>query len=289
MRATDMPAPQRPQSAALTTNDGLRLRTLAWPAVGPVRAAVLLVHGFGEHAGRYDGVARALGAAGVAAYALDHRTHGASDGSPRVYLTDAELVSDDLALLWARLRREHPARPAFLYGHSMGAYFALHLALRAPEGLAGVVTSGAPLTMDREIPPRLLRLARVVAFLAPCLPLVPLDLDAISRDPAVVAAYQADPLVHAGRIRARMAGRIGVTLEALRARLPELRVPLLALHGGADRVVPPSGSRWLHEHAGSPDKTLRIYDGLFHEVHHEPEREQVLADVVAWLLARCGG
>ncbi len=273
----------------LTSRDGLRLRTLSWRPSGEIRGVVMLVHGFGEHAGRYAGVATALGSAGFAAHALDHRTHGASAGEPRVYLTDAEVVADDLALLWARVRASHPAEPLFLYGHSMGAYFALHFALRQPAGLAGIVTSGAPLSMDREIPAALLLLARAVAFVAPTLPLVPLDLAAISRDAAVVAAYRADALVHAGRIRARMAAQIGTTLTALRARLPELRVPLLILHGGADRVVPPAGSRFLHAHVGSADKTLRVYDGLFHEIHNEPEREQVLADVTAWLRAHAGG
>jgi alpha-beta hydrolase superfamily lysophospholipase len=278
-----------PEQGLLIAGDGLRLRTLAWRPAGEPRAALMLVHGFGEHIGRYGGVATALAAAGYAAYGLDHRTHGASEGWPRVYLTDAERVVDDLALLWARVRDAHPVLPLFLYGHSMGAYFALHFALRGPEGLAGVVTSGAPLTMDREIPLPLLWLARVIAAVAPTLPLVPLDLEAISRDPAVVAAFKADPLVHAGRIRVRMAARIGTTLEALRARAHELRPPLLILHGGTDHVVPPSGSEWLHAHAGSADKTLRLYPGLYHEIHNEPERAQVLGDVTAWLAARVGG
>lgn len=272
-----------PVEDTLVAADSLRLRTLAWPATGTPRAAVLLVHGFGEHVGRYAGVAAALNAAGYSAYGLDHRTHGASEGRPRVYLTDVERVADDLALLWARVRLAQPRLPVFLYGHSMGAYFALHFALRRPEGLVGVVSSGAPLTMDREIPRALLRLAGLVAGVAPTLPLVPLDLDAISRDRAVVAAYKADPLVHAGRIRARMAAQIGTTLEALRERLSELRLPLLILHGGADRVVPPSGSAWLHAHAGASDKTLHIYPGLYHEIHNEPERATVLADVTSWL------
>lgn len=278
-----MDEPQTPEQDVLLTDDGLRLRTLAWRPAGAPRAAVVIVHGFGEHVGRYAGVAAALNRAGYAAYGLDHRTHGASDGRPRAYLTDAERVADDLALLWTRVRRAHPALPLFLYGHSLGAYFAVHFALRRPDGLRGVVASGAPLTMDREIPRVMLLLARLVAAVAPRLPLVPLALAAISRDPAVVAAFKADPLVHAGRIRARMAAQIGTTLEALRARLPDLRSPLLVLHGGADRVVPPSGSRWLHAHAGSPDKTLRIYPGLFHEIHNEPERGQVFEDVTAWL------
>lgn len=266
------------------TADGLRLHAQCWRPPGLTRAAVLLVHGFGEHIGRFGHVAHALARRGYAVYGLDHRSHGRSAGQPRVYVVEPERLADDVGLLWARLRRDQPVdQPAFIYGHSMGAYFALLFALRRPEGLRGVITSGAPLTMDRVIGPVFRLLGRVLGRLVPHLPLVPLALDAISRDAQVVAAYRQDPLVHAGRVRAGMAAQVARALAELRDRLPGLDVPLLILHGEADRVVPPAGSLWLHAHAGSRDKTLRLYPGLYHEIHNEPEREQVLEEVLAWL------
>jgi alpha-beta hydrolase superfamily lysophospholipase len=117
----------------------------------------------------------------------------------------------------------------------------------------------------------------------PMLPLIALKLDAISRDPAVVAAYKADPLVYTGRVRVGMAVAYNNALATLREDLPKLRLPLLIMHGGDDKVVPLSGSKLLYEKASSPDKTLKIYPGLYHEIHNEPEQKTVLADVTVWL------
>lgn len=284
---TPDPAAHPPdEDLELSSADGLRLHAQCWRAAGPPRATVLLVHGFGEHIGRYGHVARACTLRGYTVYGLDHRTHGRSAGEPRVHVLEPERLADDMALLWARLRGEHPCAPAFVYGHSMGAYFALLFAVRRPEGLAGVVTSGAPLTMDRVIAPVFRVLGQVLGRVLPHLPLVPLALDAISRDAQVVAAYQADPLVHAGRVRAGMAARVARALAELRLRLVDFEAPLLILHGAADRLVPPAGSVWLHEHVRSRDKTLRLYPGLYHEIHNEPEWPQVLEEVLAWLDAR---
>jgi alpha-beta hydrolase superfamily lysophospholipase/serine/threonine protein kinase len=280
------PGPRRAAST-LRAADGLRLHVESWlPVAGAPRAAVMLVHGFAEHVGRYAHVAAHLAARGHAVFGYDQRTHGRSEGRPRVYLPDLEPVLADLAAVCAHARRAAPGAPLYLYGHSMGAFVALAHALRHQDGLAGLITSGVPLLLDSALPQHALRAARLVARVAPTLPLVPLDLDGVSRDPAVVAAYKADPLVHAGRVRARMAVVMSAALAALRERVAELRLPLLILHGGADPTAPPAGSEWLHAHAGSSDKTLRIFPGLYHEVHNEPEREQVLAEIAAWLDAR---
>lgn len=284
--APDPTAHPPDEEFALVSVDGLRLHAQCWRARETPRGTVLLVHGFAEHIGRFGHVAYALTQSGYTVYGLDHRTHGRSAGQPRVHVVEPERLADDLALLWARLRCQHPSRPAFVYGHSMGAYFALLFALRQPDGLAGVITSGAPLTMDTAIGPFFRVLGQLLGRALPHLPLVPLALDAISRDPQVVAAYQADPLVHAGRVRAGMAARVARALADLRLRLADFETPLLILHGADDRVVPPAGSLWLHAHVRSRDKTLRLYPGLYHEIHNEPERDQVFAEVLAWLNAR---
>jgi len=134
----------------------------------------------------------------------------------------------------------------------------------------------------------LLWLAALLGLVAPRLPLVPVALEAISRDAEVVWAYREDPLVHAMKMRAATCARLNAELRRARPRLGELRLPLLVLQGGADRIVPPSGAQRLHDAAGSADKTLRIYPGLWHEVHNEPEKAQVLADLGDWLVERSG-
>ncbi len=278
--------PAQPEEWILTAADGLGLHTRRWRPESPARGAVLIVHGFAEHGGRYAHVAESFNRQGFVVQAFDHRTHGRSGGEPRVYVPDLKQVLGDIALQTGSLREAAPGRPLFVYGHSLGSYFSLAALLDAPDGVAGFVSSASPLDADTTVSPLLLRLAELFGALWPRLPLVPVRLWAISRDPAVVAAYLADPLVHAGRMRAGMCSRLNRELPRLRARLPEFKLPLLVMHGGADRLAPQSGSRRLFEGASSPDKTLRIYPGLYHEVHNEPEQGQVLADVAAWLAAR---
>lgn len=270
----------------LTATDGLALHTRRWRPEGPPRGAVLIVHGFAEHSGRYAHVAELLTRHGFLVQAFDHRTHGRSGGEPRVYMPDLRQVGADVALQVHATREAAPGVKLFVYGHSLGSFFSLSALLDAPDGISGFVSSASPLDADTTVSPFVLRLADLLGALFPRLPLVPVELNAISRDPAVVKAYQDDPLVHAGRMRAGMCSRLNGELPRLRARLPELKLPLLAMHGAADRLAPESGSRRLFEGASSQDKTLRIYPGLFHEVHNEPEQGQVLADVLGWLEAR---
>ena len=266
--------------------DGQRLHVRrSLPAAAP-RASVLLVHGFAEHAGRYAHVAEALCARGLALQAFDLRSHGRSSGQPRVHLPDLEAVVEDVRLQLESARAAAPGRPLFVYGHSLGAFLALITLLRHPQAADGFVCSAIPLDADRTVARPLLWLAALLGVVAPRLPLVPVALEAISRDAEVVWAYREDPLVHAMRMRAATCARLNAELRGVRARLGELRLPLLVLHGGADRIAPPSGSQRLHDAAASGDKTLRIYPGLWHEVHNEPEKAQVLADLGDWLVER---
>lgn len=266
--------------------DGQRLHVRrSLPATAP-RASVLLVHGFAEHAGRYAHVAEALCARGLALQSFDLRSHGRSSGQPRVHLPELEPVIDDVRLQLESARAAAPGRPLFVYGHSLGAFLALITLLRHPQAADGFVCSAIPLDADRTVARPLLWLAALLGAVAPRLPLVPVALEAISRDAEVVWAYREDPLVHAMKMRAGTCARLNAALRGVRARLGELRLPLLALHGGADRIAPPSGSQRLHDAAASADKTLRIYPGLWHEVHNEPEKAQVLADLGDWLVER---
>jgi acylglycerol lipase len=266
-------------TSSFQTADKLKIHTEAWLPDGEMKAVVLLSHGIAEHTGRYKHVGEYFAAHGYAMYGLDHRTHGQSGGEPRVYITDFNQVVEDLKQYFDSI----PHQRIFIYGHSMGSFIATLFTLRYQDRLAGFISSGAPLTLDTQFPKIVATIGNVISALAPTLPLIPLELSTISRDPAVVAAYNADPLVFAGKVRARMAAGYNNALAPAREQLPTLRLPILVMHGGDDKIAPPSGSQLLYEKASSADKTLKIYPGLYHELHNEPEKQRILADIVAWL------
>jgi acylglycerol lipase len=261
---------------------GRRLHTQRWLPERAARATVVLAHGLAEHTGRYGELARRLTARGLALYGLDHRGHGRSEG-PRANIERFKYVVADLATLIAGVRAEHPDRPLFLLGHSMGGAVALSYALQNPTLLDGLLLSAPLLAVDPKVP-ALTRLAgRVLSVVAPSVGLLTLDANRISHDPVVVREYENDPLVFHGAIPARTLVELLAALRWLAARAPELRVPVLALHGTADRIVPLQFVAPVYARLGSPDCTVHRYEGLYHELFNEPERARVCADLEAWL------
>ncbi|MCA1703397.1 MAG: alpha/beta hydrolase, partial [Actinobacteria bacterium] len=224
-----------------------------------------------------------LAAAGFAVYAADHRGHGRTEGR-RANIERMALIVDDLGGFVRLAADRHTGLPVFMIGHSMGGLIALQYATGPDAALDGLVLSG-PLVLVTVGSSVLKRLAGVLSTVVPDLGVTGLDAEAISRDPQVVRAYQADPLVHHGKIPARTGAEILVTAEALPQRLPTLRVPLLLLHGTEDRICVPAGSTLVHDMVSSSDKTLCRYEGLYHEIFNEPEQDRVLADLLAWLEA----
>ncbi len=265
------------------TANGLRIHTESWLPDGDAKAVVVIVHGIGEHIGRYNHVALYLAQQGYAVYGLDHRTHGKSGGEPRVYITDFDPIVEDLKKYIGTI--DQPGKKLFLYGHSMGSFIGLNYLLKYQIGTAGYISTGCPIMIDGQFPPLVAQIGNLLNLFVPTLPLIPLELEGVSRDPAIVAAYKADPLVHANRVRVRMAVGYNNALKPLRQRLSELRLPMLILHGGADKIAPVTGSQLLYEKISSSDKTLKIYPGLYHEIHNEPEQNLVLSDILAWLNA----
>jgi alpha-beta hydrolase superfamily lysophospholipase len=252
-----------------------------WSVPDPA-GVVVLVHGAHEHGGRYAHVAQRLGAAGYASYAPDHPGHGRSPGR-RGDIRSLAAAVEGVAQTARAAADRHPGVPLFVYGHSLGGLVALQYLTGTPHGrIAGAVVSAPALDTSTATPAQRV-LAPVLSRLAPGLGVLTLDAETVSRDPEVVAAYRADPLTHTGRMVARTGTEILLGAAAMPARLRGLRLPLLVVHGGADRLVPPAASEVVRRHAGSPDVTVRIYDGLYHEPHNEPEKDEVLDDVVAWL------
>ncbi len=253
-----------------------------WRPAEPPRGVVLIVHGLGEHAGRYAPHAAALVARGYAVYSFDLRGHGRSPG-PRAYVDRFATYLADLDAMLAAVRAREPDRPLFLLGHSMGGTIvALYVLTRQPT-LAGVVLSSPALAPGSDISPLLARLAPLIGRLAPRLPASPLDPAAISHDPAVVRAYAEDPLVLHRGMPARTGAELLAAIGQVQAQMDAWSLPLLLIHGTADRLTNPAGSQALARRAAVADKTLRLYDGFYHETLNEPEGARVLADLGGWL------
>ncbi|MCV7248695.1 lysophospholipase [Mycobacterium koreense] len=264
---------------------GVRIVYDTWTPSGTPRAVVILSHGFGEHARRYDHVAQRFGEAGLATYALDHRGHGRSGGR-RVYVKDRSEYTGDFATLVGIAAAEHPGLPRVVLGHSMGGAIVFSYGADHPDDYQLMVLSGPAIAAQEMGGPVLAAVGKVLGSIAPGLPVQALDATAVSRDPDVVAAYLADPLVHHGKVPAGVARALLVVGENMPRWASALHTPLLVVHGGEDRLVPVSGSHELVARVGCTDVRLEVYPGLYHEVFNEPERDRVLDDVVAWISAR---
>jgi alpha-beta hydrolase superfamily lysophospholipase len=257
----------------------------AWLPERDPRAVIVISHGLAEHGGRYPGVAERLVASGYAVYALDHRGHGRSAGQRANIDRFAYLVSD-LGTFSGRAQREHPGAHVFLFGHSMGGAIALACALRYKGSLKGLVLSAPALATGDAVSSFKRLTIKLLSSVAPNTGVLTLPASAISRDPAVVAAYERDPLVHRGAIPARTVDELLQAMAALTAGAADLRMPVLVQHGTADSLVPLAATRPIYDTIGqSKARTVRLYDGLFHEVYNEPERDRVMADLVTWLEA----
>lgn len=256
-----------------------------WDPESAPRALLVLSHGLGEHSGRYPALAAYFVGHGFAVGGLDHNGHGASDGVPGDVQAFDDYVSD-LAQLRDILVSRHPDIPVFLLAHSMGALVGASYLFQAQQQFDGAVMSGIPVKTGTHPGPLLQWLIRFFAVVAPRLGLTQLDAAGVSRDPEVVKNYIEDPLVYHGKLRARLLREFFAAIARLENEAGSLTLPLLLVHGGKDAMVLPESSRLIHAKAGSSDKTLSIYPELYHEVFNEPEREEVLAEVLDWLNTR---
>jgi len=254
-----------------------------WLPDTPPRAVIIISHGLAEHCGRYAELAGRLVERGFAVYALDHRGHGRS-GGPRANIERFDYVVSDLGTFVGRAQREHPGVPVILLGHSMGGAIALGCALKYENALRALVLSAPTLAVAQ--PPSLLKRLTVKALssLSPNTGVMMLPARAVSRDPQVVRKYEKDPLVFHGAIPARTLAELLDAMAYLQQRAHELRLPVLIQHGSADELVPLSATYPVYQQLGlAKRRTIQIYDGLYHEIYNEPERDRVIRDLETWL------
>lgn len=280
-------AARNPERTVTLTRDGLELPLYRWRAAGLRCATVALAHGLAEHAGRYAPLAQALNANGIELIAIDLRGHGDAPGR-RVWIErfDEYLLDAD-ALVTEAARNDGPL---FLMGHSMGgaiaALYAIEKQATQRRQLNGLILSSPALAPGRDVPRWMLALSQKISRVWPTFPAMKIDAALLSRDPSVVDANRNDPLVHHGAIPARTGAELLLAMQRIERGRVGLRTPLLIWHGTKDKLTEPDGSRDFGAHAGSPDKTLTLYEGSYHETMNDLDRERVIGALVAWILKR---
>ena len=261
---------------------GLRLSSARSLPEGEAKAVVVLVHGYAEHIGRYLHVMEALNKHDYVVFTLDHRGHGESEGQ-RACVEKFAYVVDDLHVLLLKAKEAFPNLPLFMIGHSMGGLIAILYALRHEDQVDGLVLSGAGLQIGDDVSRLLKAISKYVVKLVPNLPILSNQENVLSRDPAIERRFKQDSLCYNGKVKARMAYEMKMASEDVCARMSRLSLPLLIMHGSADRLTNPAGSKRLYQQARSQDKTLKLWPEHFHEIFNELEKEQVIAFMLEWL------
>ncbi len=249
-----------------------------------VRASLVVMHGLKDHSGRYAPLAERLVQKGYAVYAFDLRGHGRSEGE-RVWVDSFDDYVDDLEAFVRAVKHREGGKPIFVMGHSMGGAIAALLALERKPELCGVILSAPAIRVD--VPGVLVGITKATAALFPRAPLLSLDLDKFSRDPNAVQSLKTDRFIHQPAGPARTAAELFRAMERIRARQAELEVAVLALHGTADVVTDPEGTKALVADARSREKTLKLYEGYYHALLEEPGKEQVATDLIQWMDGKC--
>ena len=261
---------------------GVRIFWQAWLPDGKPRGVVAMAHGASEHSGRYAWTGEQLAARGYALYALDHRGHGRSEGARAVIDRVDNAVADLGELIGIADGESDGQGKPFLFGHSMGGFLALAFATRRQGEIEGLMLSAPVAVLEAASPVQ--RLAgRVLSAIAPKLGVYEIDSSTVSRDPEMVRDYDADPLNFHGKLPARTVQQMAQEIARFPQTVPSITVPLLVQVGTADQLLPSQSSELVYGWASSQDKTIEHYDGLFHEILNEPERDAVAADTIAWL------
>ena len=276
------------QEGFFSARDGMRLFfQVVLPRAEPV-GHVALLHGYAEHLGRHTEVTRALAGAGYAVHLFDARGHGQSGGK-RAHVDRFDEYLSDLELFLARIREESASRPTFVVAHSHGALISALYLLSHPEAVRGAVFSSPYFRLKLRVSPVKILAGKLIANLLPSLPMKnELKPEQLTRDVAIQDATRKDPL-YQHIATPRWFNQSSAAQETVLRRATEFVTPLLILCGGADPIADPKAARDFFDHATSPDKQFKQYDGLVHEIFHEPERDVVFRDLIRWLDERAHG
>ena len=268
------------------THDGKELFLQAW-VPEDFKAAVLIVHGLAEHSGRYAHLAEFLNQNGYAVYTFDGRGHGKSaKGSPDAFFENIDEYTKDVDALYGKMKTHAAGKPCFIFGHSMGGCVTSYYEVTHHPDTNGILLSGPAVVVGDDISPFLVRVSKLLSRIAPKLSTTTLDANSISRDPAEVEKYNNDPLNFRGGIKARVGAEMLRAIGVITNHKAQFKNPVLIMHGTDDRITSPKGSQELYDGAASADKTLKLYDGFYHELINEPEKETVMNDMLAWMEAR---
>lgn len=286
-RAEDARPSAPPQASVSKTFEGVggvSLFRQVWRATGPARAVLINIHGLGDHSGLYPTLVQHFQTRGITVHAMDLRGNGRSGGQ-RAYVERWEEYREDLHRFVQLVAEEEAGRPIFLLGNSLGGLIVLDYALHYPRGLRGVIAASPPLGR-LGVPAPLLALGRVLSRVWPRFSIrTGMDLSGLARDPVVVETVLSDPLFH--RVgTARLSTEVVAAIARVQEAAPRFPLPLLVLHGSADRMVPPDGSRAFVARVGHPDHELREYAGAFHVLFADLDHQRVLTDVERWIEAR---
>ncbi|XP_076133283.1 monoglyceride lipase isoform X1 [Alosa pseudoharengus] len=268
--------------------DGQHLFCRYWEPEVPPRALVFVAHGAGEHCGAYNDVAQSLTKHSLLLFAHDHVGHGQSEGE-RMNVKDFQIFIRDSLQHISIMRERHPSLPVFLIGHSMGGAISILTACERPQDFAGVVLIAPMVQMNPEsATPFKVFLAKLLSHMMPNLSLGTIQSKWVSRDPKQVAAYDADELNYHGGLKVSFGMQLMEAANRIQRLLPDITWPFLLLHGDVDKLCDISGSQLMYDQAKSSDKTLKIYEGAYHALHHDlPDTaEATLKELTAWILER---
>lgn len=271
---------------AYKTHDGKELYLQAWMADVP-KAAMLLVHGLGEHSSRYLHLVEKLNEAGVSVFTFDGRGHGKSaKDKPDAFFESADDYLKDIDALFGKVKSYSPGLPAFIYGHSMGGGLVAAYVLKYKPEAAGVVLSSPAIKEAEGTSKILIALSSMISKYFPKLKALKLDANKVSRIPEEVQKYLQDPLVYTEAIPARTGYELLQLMNYIQGNASEFNLPLLLIHGSNDGLTNPKGSELLFENAKSADKTLKIFPGGYHELINDLDRDEVMNLIVSWIEIR---
>lgn len=266
---------------------GYKGRELYYRYALPVepKASVLILHGYGEHSGRYLRVIEAFAARGHAVFVPDHRGHGSS-ARTLGDLESRDKIREDIHILTQIINQQCPGLPVVLLGHSMGGMLALYQLLKYQDQYAAAVLSAPAILLPEGISPLIKAMAGILSCLAPKLPVQELDLSEATRNMEMREEDKKDPLQYKGKARARTGNETILTQQEIQDRLNEISLPLLVMHGNDDKIIDPAATEIVYSRVSSQDKTKKLWPGLYHELMNEPERDEVLGFIFTWISSR---